>query len=84
MANFAQQDEEQTFPRGGASSITPLKRRQIRAEAQADAERDFFASPTADTGKKRRRQNRRVGGPQVQFFLELLMIAVLDRALMGQ
>ena len=76
MAKAAQQattalEEEQAFPRGGASSITPLKRRQIRAEAQADAEKDFFASATADTGNKRRRKNTRVGGPQVLLFSNL-------------
>ena len=66
MAKPAQQpapaaDEEQSFPRGGASSITPLKRRQIRAEAQADAERDFFAGSSAGgaAGNKRRKKGAR-------------------------
>ena len=65
MAKPAQQatapaEEEQSFPRGGASSITPLKRRQIRAEAQADAERDFFASASADDNKRRKKGRRTV------------------------
>ena len=72
MAKLAQQpapvaDEEQSFPRGGASTITPLKRRQIRAEAQADAERDFFAgaSAGAQAGNKRRKKGSHDAGAHV-------------------
>ncbi len=72
MAKLAQQpapvaDEEQSFPRGGASTITPLKRRQIRAEAQADAERDFFAgaSAGAPAGHKRRKKGSHDAGVHV-------------------
>lgn len=61
-------DEEQCFPRGGASTITPLKRRQIRAEAQADAERDFFAgtSAGAPASNKRQKKGVRATGAQVR------------------
>ncbi|KAA6421786.1 MAG: RRP5 protein, partial [Trebouxia sp. A1-2] len=90
MAKLAQQpapvaDEEQSFPRGGASTITPLKRRQIRAEAQADAERDFFAgaSAGAQAGNKRRKKGSHdagahsaehtfLAGSKVPAFVELL------------
>jgi len=72
MAKLAQQpapvaDGEQSFPRGGASTITPLKRRQIRAEAQADAERDFFAgaSAGAPAGNKRRKKGSHDTGVHV-------------------
>ena len=72
MAKLAQQpapvaDGEQSFPRGGASTITPLKRRQIRAEAQADAERDFFAGASAGppVGNKRRKKGSHDAGVHV-------------------
>ena len=61
-------EEEPSFPRGGASSITPLKRRQIRAEAQADAEKDFFAGRSAGdpASNKRRRKSGKQAAGQVQ------------------
>ena len=75
MAKFSQPgvpaaDEEPYFPRGGASSITPFKRRQIRAEAQADAEKDFFAGTSAGepAGNKRRKKSSRPGYAQVRCF----------------
>lgn len=60
-------DEEGAFPRGGASSITPLKRRQIRQEAQAEAERDFFADAAAGAteGRKRQKKGKPVNASQV-------------------
>ena len=72
MAKAAQQglpaaEDEPSFPRGGASSITPLKRRQIRAEAQAEAEKDFFAGVSAGdaAGNKRRKKSGRSTPSQV-------------------
>lgn len=60
-------DEEGAFPRGGASSITPLKRRQIREEAQAEAERDFFADAAASApeGRKRQKKGKSLNASQV-------------------
>lgn len=59
-------EEEPSFPRGGASSINPLKRRQIRAEAQADAEKDFFAGVSAaEPAGKRRKKNGKSSYVQV-------------------
>lgn len=60
-------EEEPSFPRGGASSITPLKRRQIRAEAQADAEKDFFAGVSAGepASSKRRKKSGKAAPAQV-------------------
>ena len=46
------QDEEKAFPRGGGSTISALDRRRIKAEAQADAERDFFAEASAAKRRK--------------------------------
>ena len=46
------QDEETAFPRGGGSTISALERRRIKAEAQADAERDFFAEASAAKRRK--------------------------------
>ena len=70
MAKTSQQsasvaDEEPSFPRGGASSITPLKRRQIRAEAQADAEKDFLAGTGEPDSNKRRKKSGRSAPAQV-------------------
>ena len=48
----ALQDEETAFPRGGGSTISALDRRRIKAEAQADAERDFFAEASAAKRRK--------------------------------
>ena len=61
-------EEEPSFPRGGASSITPLKRRQIRADAQADAEKDFFAGVSAGdpASNKRRKKGGKAAPGQVQ------------------
>lgn len=61
-------EEEPSFPRGGASSITPLKRRQIRAEAQAEAEKDFFAGVSAGdpANSKRRKKSGKQAPAQVQ------------------
>lgn len=61
-------EEEPSFPRGGASNITPLKRRQIRAEAQADAEKDFFAGVSAGepASSKRRKKGGKAAPAQVQ------------------
>lgn len=58
-------EEESAFPRGGASSITPLKRRQIRQEAQAEAERDFFADAEADSNRKRQKKGKPSTSTQV-------------------
>ena len=61
-------EEEPSFPRGGASSITPLKRRQIRADAQADAERDFSAGISAGdpaSNKRRKKSGKAAGQVQV-------------------
>lgn len=62
-------DDEGAFPRGGASSITPLKRRQIRHEAQAEAERDFFADASASVtdSRKRQKKGKVTNAGQVQF-----------------
>lgn len=61
-------EEDGAFPRGGASSITPLKRRQIRQEAQAEAERDFFADAgaSATEGRKRQKKSKTVNASKVQ------------------
>ena len=56
------QDEETAFPRGGGSTISALDRRRIKAEAQADAERDFFAEASAA-------KRRKLGTSQVCLFV---------------
>lgn len=78
-------EEEQSFPRGGASSITPLKRRQIRAEAQADAEKDFFAgaSAGAPASNKRQKKSARAGSTQVRLFAETVPLASKGRRQTG-
>ena len=68
-------EEEPSFPRGGASSITPLKRRQIRAEAQAEAEKDFFAGVSA--GDPASSKRRKKSGKQAPGQVQALAVAVL-------
>lgn len=46
---------EEDFPRGGGGALSALERRQLQAEAEADAARDFF-SHASDGGPRKRRK----------------------------
>ena len=68
------QDEETAFPRGGGSTISALERRRIKAEAQADAERDFFAEASAA-------KRRKLGSSQVwSICAHLTLMTLKDRS----
>ncbi len=46
---------EEDFPRGGGGALSALERKQLQAEAEADAARDFF-SHANDGGPRKRRK----------------------------
>jgi hypothetical protein len=61
-------EEEEDFPRGGSQGLTPLARRKLQQEAQAEAARDFAAES--------KRKKRKLGKQVVPRFCNLLSIIV--------
>jgi hypothetical protein len=51
-------DEEEAFPRGGRDDLTPLEKRQLSQQAEADFQRE---QQTDADGKKQKKKAKRSG-----------------------
>lgn len=62
-------EEEEAFPRGGADDLTPLERRKLALQAEADFKHEQEEGAAADgeapSKKKQKRGNDQVGLPGV-------------------
>jgi hypothetical protein len=59
VAKEPEVEEEEAFPRGGGSLLTPLERRQVQQDAREDAEREMRSG--AHKGKRHKVRGRGQG-----------------------
>jgi hypothetical protein len=56
-------DEEEAFPRGGRDDLTPLEKRQLSQQAEADFQRE----QQTDADGKKQKKKAKLSGDQVRF-----------------
>ncbi|KAF6260185.1 hypothetical protein COO60DRAFT_1700424 [Scenedesmus sp. NREL 46B-D3] len=61
-------DEEEAFPRGGRDELTPLEKRQLSQQAEADFQREQQTDADGRKAKKKAKRSANQGDAEGAFF----------------